>query len=68
MHHCIQGWTGIAQWGGLSMKKLIEHVKPKPSAKVIAFTPLAHRSLAATYYETQNWITRSSRSVCWRSR
>ena len=37
MHHCIQGWSGIAQWGGFSMKKLIEHVKPKPSARVIAF-------------------------------
>ena len=37
MHHCIQGWSGIAQWGGLSMRKLIEHVKPNPSARVIAF-------------------------------
>jgi DMSO/TMAO reductase YedYZ molybdopterin-dependent catalytic subunit len=23
MHHCIQGWSGIAEWGGLSMKALV---------------------------------------------
>lgn len=22
MHHCIQGWSGIAQWRGISMRKL----------------------------------------------
>lgn len=53
MHHCIQGWTGIAQWGGLPMKKLIEHVKPKPSAKVIAFYSFGPSLFSPTYYETQ---------------
>jgi methionine sulfoxide reductase catalytic subunit len=37
MHHCIQGWTGIAKWGGLPMKSLVELVRPKASAKVVAF-------------------------------
>ncbi len=37
MHHCIQGWSGIAQWSGISMRKLVEFVKPKPYAKVVAF-------------------------------
>jgi methionine sulfoxide reductase catalytic subunit len=53
MHHCIQGWTGIAQWGGLSMKKLIEHVRPTPSAKVIAFYSFGPSLFGAVYYETQ---------------
>jgi sulfoxide reductase catalytic subunit YedY len=26
MHHCIQGWSGIAKWGGIPMKTLIELV------------------------------------------
>ena len=39
MHHCIQGWSGIAQWRGISMRKLIELVKPKPYAKVSHSTP-----------------------------
>ena len=29
MHHCIQGWRGIAKWGGLPMKILIDLVRPK---------------------------------------
>ena len=37
MHHCIQDWSGIAQWGGVSMRKLIEHVKPLPYAKTVVF-------------------------------
>ena len=53
MHHCIQGWTGIAQWGGLPMKKLIEHVRPKPSAKVIAFYSFGPSLFTSTYYDTQ---------------
>jgi DMSO/TMAO reductase YedYZ molybdopterin-dependent catalytic subunit/thiosulfate reductase cytochrome b subunit len=54
MHHCIQGWSGIAQWGGLSMKKLIEHVKPKPSARVIAFYSFGGSLYGGAYYDTQN--------------
>jgi len=30
MHHCVQGWTGIAKWGGIPMKALVELVRPKP--------------------------------------
>ena len=37
MHHCIQGWSGIAHWGGLPFKRLIEIVKPRPEARVVAF-------------------------------
>jgi methionine sulfoxide reductase catalytic subunit len=53
MHHCIQGWSGIAQWGGLSMKKLIEHVQPKPSARVIAFYSFGGSLYGGAYYDTQ---------------
>jgi DMSO/TMAO reductase YedYZ molybdopterin-dependent catalytic subunit len=37
MHHCIQGWTGIAKWGGLPMKSLVELVRPKANARAVAF-------------------------------
>jgi len=33
MHHCIQGWTGIAQWQGVPMHKLVDLVKPTPAAR-----------------------------------
>jgi methionine sulfoxide reductase catalytic subunit len=53
MHHCIQGWSGIAQWGGVSMRKLIEHVKPLPSAGVVAFYSFGGSLYGDLYYDTQ---------------
>ena len=37
LHHCIQGWSGIAAWGGLPMAELIKLVRPSPSAKAVVF-------------------------------
>ncbi|MEO8732736.1 MAG: molybdopterin-dependent oxidoreductase, partial [Flavobacteriales bacterium] len=37
MHHCIQGWSGIAEWGGLPMTQIIDLVKPDPSATTVVF-------------------------------
>jgi sulfoxide reductase catalytic subunit YedY len=53
MHHCIQGRSGIAQWGGVSMRKLIEHVKPLPSANVVAFYSFGGSLYGDLYYDTQ---------------
>jgi methionine sulfoxide reductase catalytic subunit len=53
MHHCIQGWSGIAQWGGISMRKLIEHVRPHPYAKTIAFYSFGDSLYGGPYYDTQ---------------
>lgn len=37
LHHCIQGWSGIAEWGGLPLAELIKLVRPTPEAKAIVF-------------------------------
>ncbi len=37
MHHCIQGWTVIAQWAGLPVARLAELVRPLPEAKICVF-------------------------------
>ncbi len=37
LHHCIQGWSGIAAWGGLPLAELVKLVHPKPNAKAIIF-------------------------------
>jgi DMSO/TMAO reductase YedYZ molybdopterin-dependent catalytic subunit len=37
LHHCIQGWSGIAAWGGLPLSELIRLVRPRPNAKVVVF-------------------------------
>jgi DMSO/TMAO reductase YedYZ molybdopterin-dependent catalytic subunit len=54
MHHCIQGWTGIAKWGGLPMKSLVELVRPKPNAKVVAFFSFGGSLYGGEYYDTQS--------------
>jgi len=37
LHHCIQGWSGIAEWGGLPMTALMELVRPKPNVGAVIF-------------------------------
>jgi DMSO/TMAO reductase YedYZ molybdopterin-dependent catalytic subunit len=53
MHHCIQGWSGIAKWGGVPMKKLIELVRPKPDARVVGFFSFGDALYGGAYYDTQ---------------
>ncbi len=54
MHHCIQGWSGIAQWNGVPLRKLIEHVRPKPGARTIVFHSFGPAPLGGHYYDTQS--------------
>jgi DMSO/TMAO reductase YedYZ molybdopterin-dependent catalytic subunit len=41
-HYCIQGWSGIAKWGGVSMRDIMEIVRPRPEAKFAVFVSFAH--------------------------
>lgn len=54
MHHCIQGWSGIAQWGGIPMKALIAHVRPLPEARVVVFYSFGDGLYGGAYYDTQS--------------
>ena len=54
MHHCIQGWSGVAKWGGIPMKSLVELVRPKPNAKVVAFYSFGGSLYSGFYYDTQS--------------
>jgi hypothetical protein len=37
LHHCIQGWSGIAAWGGLPLAALVKVVQPQPGARAAIF-------------------------------
>lgn len=54
MHHCIQGWSGIAGWGGISLAKIIELARPYPTAQTIAFYSYGEGLYGGTYYDTQS--------------
>ncbi len=36
-HNCIQGWTAIAEWGGVPLARILDLVQPRPEARHIVF-------------------------------
>jgi len=50
-HFCIQGWSGVAKWGGVSMQTILDLVKPKPEAKWVAFYSFALGPEGGLYYD-----------------
>jgi DMSO/TMAO reductase YedYZ molybdopterin-dependent catalytic subunit len=52
MHHCIQGWTGIAQWAGVPLQKIVDLVKPSRNAVTLAFYSFGEGLYGGAYYET----------------
>jgi DMSO/TMAO reductase YedYZ molybdopterin-dependent catalytic subunit/thiosulfate reductase cytochrome b subunit len=52
-HFCIQGWSGVAKWGGVSMKTIMDVVEPNPEAKWVIFYSFADGSDGGTYYDAQ---------------
>ena len=39
-HFCIQGWSGVARWGGVSMAAILDLVRPRPEARWVVFYSL----------------------------
>jgi sulfoxide reductase catalytic subunit YedY len=52
-HFCIQGWSGVAKWGGISMQTILDTVKPKPEAKWVIFYSFALGPEGGLYYDAQ---------------
>ncbi|BBX29441.1 molybdopterin-dependent oxidoreductase [Mycolicibacterium alvei] len=40
-HYCIQGWSGVAKWGGVAMADILAMVHPLPEAKWVVFYSFA---------------------------
>lgn len=40
-HYCIQGWSGVAKWGGVPMSEILDLVRPLPSAHWVVFYSMA---------------------------
>ena len=52
-HFCIQGWSGVAKWGGVSMQTILDTVKPAPEAKWVIFYSFALGPEGGLYYDAQ---------------
>ena len=50
-HFCIQGWSGVAKWGGVPMRHILELVRPTPDARYAVFYSLADGSDGGRYYD-----------------
>jgi DMSO/TMAO reductase YedYZ molybdopterin-dependent catalytic subunit len=50
-HFCIQGWSGVAKWGGVPMRHILDLVKPVPAARYAVFYSLAEGGEGGRYYD-----------------
>ena len=50
-HFCIQGWSGVAKWGGVPMRDILDLVKPTPEARYAVFYSLADGADGGRYYD-----------------
>jgi methionine sulfoxide reductase catalytic subunit len=50
-HFCIQGWSGVAKWGGVSMQTIVDLVQPQPGAKWVVFYSLGEGADKGVYYD-----------------
>lgn len=50
-HFCIQGWSGVAKWGGVPMRRILDIVKPLPQARFVVFYSFSDGSEGGRYYD-----------------
>ena len=50
-HFCIQGWSGVAEWGGVPVRFILDLVKPTPDARYAVFYSLADGADGGRYYD-----------------
>jgi DMSO/TMAO reductase YedYZ molybdopterin-dependent catalytic subunit len=57
-HNCIQGWTGVAEWGGVPLGRVIDLVRPTAAARYAVFYAMDDKGLTegegryGFFYET----------------
>jgi DMSO/TMAO reductase YedYZ molybdopterin-dependent catalytic subunit len=58
LHHCIQGWSGIAEWHGIPLASVLTAAEPLPSATAVVFrsfgdgVAIDHPELSERYYDS----------------
>ena len=50
-HFCIQGWSGVAKWGGVPMRHILDLVHPMPEARYAVFYSFAEGNEVGRYYD-----------------
>ncbi len=50
-HFCIQGWSGVAKWGGVRMRDILQSVRPTAAACYAVFYSFSEGSEGGGYYD-----------------
>jgi thiosulfate reductase cytochrome b subunit len=53
-HFCIQGWSGVAKWGGVPMRHILDLVKPTSEARYAVFYSFAEGAEGGIYYDVHS--------------
>lgn len=53
-HYCIQGWSGVARWTGVSMTTVLDLVQPTAEARWVIFYSLGEGADGGTYYDAHS--------------
>ncbi|MBV6402252.1 MAG: Sulfoxide reductase catalytic subunit YedY [Anaerolineales bacterium] len=53
-HFCIQGWSGVAKWGGVPVRDILKLVKPRPEARYVVFYSFAEGADGGIYYDVHS--------------
>ncbi|HLG99658.1 MAG TPA: molybdopterin-dependent oxidoreductase [Bryobacteraceae bacterium] len=48
-HCCIQGWSGVAEWGGVSLHHIVALCRPTPSVRYIVFYAFDNKSTSEAH-------------------
>ena len=54
LHHCIQGWSGIAEWGGVPMSRILELVRPRAHATAAVFYSFGEGPEGGQFYDSHS--------------
>jgi methionine sulfoxide reductase catalytic subunit len=55
-HFCIQGWSGVAKWGGVPMRDILDLVRPLPEARYAVFYSFAEGGAGGRYYDVHRLV------------
>jgi len=53
-HFCIQGWSGVAKWGGVPMRDILDLVRPTAQARYAVFYSFADGGAGGRYYDAHS--------------
>jgi len=54
LHHCIQGWSGIAEWGGVPMSRILGLVRPQANATAAFFYSFGEGPEGGQFYDSHS--------------